>query len=756
MEDLGQPKPTTSKLQYVDAADYNPTASEPYADAITVPLGESSDTLVELKAHLVIEPNKVYHYRIVAENLYGTFATPDHTVETYPASGGALPDGRAYEQVSPVAKNNLDALGQGEGMTMQASPSSQAPAFAFFSFEPFPPTTGTEQFFTDYLSTRTSSPEWLTRGVQAPIEPSGPRGGLNEVVGFTEDLAKTIARAYGPPVGTPGAENAYVRDNATGSYQLIADVGGTPMHFVAASHDDSRILFETEHQVVSAAVPAATNLYEWDESKPEGQRVSLAGVLPGAECGCAPSGGSVAGPGNIRHTISDDGSKIFFTARPSGVVYEREPLSEPSPVTVPVSVGAAKFMAATPSGRYVFYSEGGELYRFDTLSETRKALSSGAEDVLGGLGVSDDGSYAYFVANGVLAANENANEETATTGAPNLYEWHEDTTAHTVIIIFIARLFSGGAEGRGGDQRDWLDGNKQARMNPSGTALLFTSRASLTGYDNGSLNASACGRGKEQFPCPELFLYSATEPLSSVNPACISCNPSGATASADTVLTEGEMEVALPGPKWTVHPTRNLSADGNRVFFETAESLITSDINGVSDVYEWERGGTGSCPSGQAHCLYLISTGTAHAKSFFGDAAASGNDVFFFTRQPLVAQDDDLNYDVYDARVGGGIAAQDQSTKPCEGEKECKPPVPPAPLFGTPGSATLVGVAGPLQPVPVVPPTSPKCAGNQKLRRGKCVVVKCPPGRKLSHGKCIKARSKTKARGRKAAARRGK
>ena len=62
----------------------------------------------------------------------------------------------------------------------------------------------------------------------------------------------------------------------------------------------------------------------------------------------------------------------------------------------------------------VFYTEGEDLYRFDAASETREALTSGAAGVLGTLGIStENGSYAYFVATGVLAGNENGNEEKA-------------------------------------------------------------------------------------------------------------------------------------------------------------------------------------------------------------------------------------------------------------------------------------------------------------------------------------------------------
>jgi hypothetical protein len=770
--DLTPSQSSTVILQYVEAAGYDPTAPDPYGTGVSVALGAVSGSSAEVHAHLVLAPDVVYHYRIVASNVDGRGETPDLLVQTFPASVGALPDGRAYEQVSPTAKNNVDALGEGFGMSLQASVSGSA--FAYFSFEPFPAALGTGGLNTDYLSTRASSPlAWSTQGAQAPLAPG--LNGMNEVAGFTEDLTKTIVQVEGAPLGAPGTYNAYVRDNATGSHQLLAaNVGSLPILFVDAARDDSRILFETEQQLLPAAAAGKTNLYEWDEGRPEGQRLSLAGVLPDAECtalslpaGCAPANGSgagsggsenqgVSGQGYLQSTISEDGSKVFFTAHPSGRLYEREPLAEPEALTVPVSAGPAAFLAATPSGRYVFYAEGGELYRFDTLTEARQALSSGGESIPGGLGVSDDGTYAYFIANGVLAANSNANGEEALTGAPNLYEWHEDATTHATAIIFIARLVptpGGGSNPSEGDEADWISANwaseqhgkegKTSRLNPSGTALLFMSRASLTGYDNGHLGASACIEGPRQVPCNELFLYNADESLSSANPVCVSCNPSGAVASAPVHLSQGESEVALKGPEWAPHLTRNLSAGGDRVFFETAESLVPEDTNGVIDVYEWEREGVGSCPSGIGHCLYLISSGTSHARSFFGDASASGEDVFFFTRQPLVGQDKDLNFDVYDARVGGGIPAQNPVVTHCEGE-ECNPPASPAPVFSAPGSNLLTGAGNPPPPLPPPPPR--KCLKNQRLSHGKCVTIKCPKGRELRHGKCVKARGKRKAR----------
>jgi hypothetical protein len=767
-------QPTTVTLQYVEAATYDPQAVDPYAAGVKVPLGTTSAGEPELHAHLVLEPGRVYHYRVRASNLEGSFETPDQTVETEPVSQVVLPDARAYEQVSPANKNNIDALGKGAGMTMQASPSKSTPAFAFFSIGPFPVAVGTAGLNTDYLSARSSSPEaWLTHGVQPPIEPL--LDDADEAVGFTRDLARTIVDVDGPPLGLPGVTNAYVRDNETGTFQLLAPEisNAQPVLFVDASRDDSKILFETQRQLLPAAAAEDINLYEWDEAKPEGKRLTLAGVLPDAECaalskpsGCAPANGSGAGVGGGEHqgtqkqdylqdTISEDGARIFFTARPSGRIYEREPMAQPSAVTVPLSAGAATFLVATPSGKYVFYSEGGEMYRFDTSSETRERVTNGAEDVLGSLGISDDGAYAYFVASGVLAANEGAKAEIATKGAPNLYVWHEDTATHTAVITFIARLLSTEQEG---DESDWWADNqtqtgegKTSRVNPNGTALLFMSRASLTGYNNGRLTSSACKANKNlQVPCSELFLYNATGPPSSANPVCVSCNPISAVGRAQAQLDDGEVEVGIQGVQWSSHLTRNLSASGDRVFFETPESLVSNDVNGVGDVYEWEREGAGSCPEGEGHCLYLISTGTAHVRSFFGDADEEGENVFFFTRQSLVGQDRDLNYDVYDARVGGGIFAQSPPVEKNCGGEECKSPMFPAPVFASPQSMMLTGVGNPPSP-----PPPPKCTVNQKLKNGKCipitcsrnqpsnsqcVVTKCPKGRRLSHGKCIKVK----------------
>jgi hypothetical protein len=133
---------------------------------------------------------------------------------------------------------------------------------------------------------------------------------------------------------------------------------------------------------------------------------------------------------------------------------------------------------------------------------------------------------------------------------------------------------------------------------------------------------------------------------------------------------------------YTQYLNHPLTSDGRYVFFNTAEALVPQDIDGHNDVYEYET------TTGELH---LISGGTCGCDSFFSDASASGNDVFFTTAQKLVYADTDSSVDLYDARVEGGIPSQNRPpVVACAGE-ECQGPVPSPPSFSVPGSAAFSG-----------------------------------------------------------------
>jgi WD40-like Beta Propeller Repeat len=440
--------------------------------------------------------------------------------------------------------------------------------------------------------------------------------------------------------------------------------------------------------------------------------------------------------------LAIDGSHLYF-ANPDTNTIGRVDLNGSGPVTNPVQLVTA---AAHPEGLavdagHVYWSAnqevepnpGNDLYRYSAQADSEghhlldvapdNASVDGAE-VQGVLGTSADGSYLYYAANGVpdggVSNSPNANGEEAeagsckgpygsASGTCNLYLWHEGETT------FVARLAAGG--GNLGDVSNWVPSprvngtfggtyQKTARLSADGKTLLFRSQRQLTAYDNEGI--------------PELYLYRVGEP----GPICVSCSPIGAAPSGDTQLGSIQAPTIAAGAPAPIL-SRNLSLDGNRVFFETADALVAADVNGdegcpqvggehkypaCQDVYEWEANGTGSCDSEAQNggCLYLLSTGQSTRPSFFADASTSGGDAFLFTSEQLVRQDEDELVDVYDASAGGGLASQDEvAPVPCEGEA-CKAGIPAVPPSG---SAVTERFSGPGNPT-----TAHKKAKKKKRR----------------------------------------
>ena len=195
------------------------------------------------------------------------------------------------------------------------------------------------------------------------------------------------------------------------------------------------------------------------------------------------------------------------------------------------------------------------------------------------------------------------------------------------------------------------DLNATARVSDDGGVLVFTSTAALAGTEE--LNAE----GKV---APEIYRYVPGSGL-----GCVSCAGRG-------VPVKGAV---LTAPAYPGGGANAVSADGSRVFFETKDALLPADVNGKGDVYEWEGGE-----------VHLISSGSGAYDAILLDPSPSGDDVFFTTRDRLVAPDSDDNIDVYDARVGGGFAVA-EPPPPCAGEA-CRPPTaspPPTPTLGSKG-----------------------------------------------------------------------
>jgi WD40 repeat protein len=686
---------------------------------------------------------------------------PNEAVRAREPYAQALPDCRAYEQVTPVEKDGSTPTG-GDSL-VQASLSGDRITFLVPADMPGGGGSGT---FPLFLASRDAG-LWTSQGLLPPTPPGF--ASTAEVLGWSEDISQALVEGH-LEGDTGESVSLYLRDSVTGSYKRVVTAPPFSAHlagFGAADH--SRLFFEDASQLLPSAAPEKSNLYEFNRAN---GTLSLVGVLPADLGGGAPPGGSFAGPYNweesntklggatrghyTQSAISGDGTRVFFTAGETGQVYLRENGTSTLQVsasqrTTPDPNGAkpAAFMAAIPDGSKVFFAscekltndstavstgaatcgeeaQGQDLYEYDLLSGALHDLTvdSNGGDALGAavqgvLGGSADGSYVYFVGNGVLPNSGASSPGTChlvkRNGSCNLYVWHNGT------VTFIATLNAGetpNSEGES-DVLDWKAGpqgvtlvEKGSRVTPDGKTLLFSSTQKLTAYDN---------RG-----VVELYRYDATRAVAPGNPACVSCDPTGAPPRESLERNRRMLETVRSGdlsvPALASSLTRNLSGDGSRVFFSTPDALVAQDTNNTFDVYEWEKAGAGSClpasatfEQGSDGCLYLISTGRSPDPSYFADASASGDNAFFFTDQPLVGQDRDSLIDVYSARVGGGTAEQNPALQtPCAGEA-CRGMVGAPPAFSAPSSAMFSGTGNLIPPAST--PVTPRTASQIRVER---------------------------------------
>jgi hypothetical protein len=447
--------------------------------------------------------------------------------------------------------------------------------------------------------------------------------------------------------------------------------------------------------------------------------------------------------------VAVDGSRVYWTAPGEGAIGRANLELEPASQENEFIKAEGSLYGLALDAEHLYWSSNGEaqpnpgndLYRYDAksgaLSDLTPDPSGNGAEVKGVLGTSADGSYVYFAANGDLdgpgpegpatVGDCHGSSFSNTSGECNLYLWHEGS------IDFLARLKAGG----GSDQNDAINwtgtprvvgaGNyspKTAFVSADGRTLLFRSQAKLSAYDNKGV--------------PELYRYRVGEP----SIVCVSCNPTGVAPTSQPTLGTIVPPAAQPLEPAAIS-SRILAGDGERAFFETTEALVSADTNGAEgcplvgsgtqnfpacqDVYEWEAPGAGSCEEGgpgyappDGGCLYLISTGKGDEPSFLGDASASGDDVFFFTRSHLVGQDADELLDVYDARVGGGLAAQNEAPKDkCEGEG-CKPGITPAPPTQSAGTEGFQAAGNAKAPKPRCPKGKRQVRAKQG-KKSRCV-----------------------------------
>ncbi|MGV1050350.1 MAG: hypothetical protein ACOYD4_17705, partial [Solirubrobacterales bacterium] len=731
---------TRYAFQYLTEAAYQ-AAGKSFDEAAEAPLGGGAmanstgaqGVAVTLSG---LAPDTAYRYQVVATSNCSA-SEPEKACKdegaaaafhTYPSEAPGL-HGRAYELVSPAQKNGGQVLPADPSIgscgadckpgstydhfPMQSAPDGEAVVYEGTSFAPGTGVTLGNQ----YIAHRDPVSGWQTVNLSpAQLQKEG-RG----YQAFDEALSLGLLGQVGPPL-TPAAPPAYKNLYTESTFSPFAlsplltvappnrpasESGSFEVRYAGASADLSRIYFAANDvltEAVMAIAPAPEeggaakfNLYEFERAT--GQ-LRLVNVFPGNVVSKAGATFGVEGGGQFgvpsAHPVSADGSRVFWSSE-AGQVYVREGavLSREIPDT-------GKFLSAARDGSRVLLANG-HLYDLETEATTDLTAGKGAAGFKGIAGQSDDLSHVYFLDTEVLTGEEkNSAGAKAAAGQPNLYAWSEEGPA----TRYVATLLAQDNEGSNiAQSRTWspLPSQRTAQASPAGRYLAFLSAAPLTGFDN----TAPCAGGTTPVLCPEAFIYdSATTEL-----LCASCNRTGAQPLGFSALRLIAGLPLLPQPRYLL--------DSGRLYFDSQDSLSQFDTNdGVEDVYEFEPQGAGGCTR-EGGCVTLISAGHSGIDSNLLAVDASGKNVFFTTRDRLLAADNDELIDLYDAREGGGgFAFESQLPQgPCQGEGcQLPSPTPPPP---PPASATLEG------------------AGNVK-------PVKCKKGFVKKNGKCVKKHNKKK------------
>lgn len=377
-----------------------------------------------------LAPATAYYYRVLASNSGGRVeGVPSPNTFTTLPSANILPDGRAWEMVSPPEKHGaaIDSITRYSGGSIQASLDGSALVWLASgpvvsepegnrSFEPTQLISrrGTQAWSTQSLETPHEqgrglelpspteyhffSPD-LSQSILQPVEPTRQVGSVFEHPPLSPEASeKTMYLRHDPPT-SPGYVPLVTAANDTAKTQF-----GGALEFLGASGDLSHVVFESKVGL-NAATPSAAGLYEWDAGAP----LALVSVLPdGAPVpdeppSREPSLGDGGGL-NARDAISSDGRRVFWSEQ-VGFVPVHLYLHD-SATGETIQVNAAQGQGSTELG------EGGQVLPEPGEGQQEVHFQS----------ASSDGSRVFFTDTARLS-EESSQEPTGEESPTDLYEF---------------------------------------------------------------------------------------------------------------------------------------------------------------------------------------------------------------------------------------------------------------------------------------------------------------------------------------------
>ncbi len=674
-----------------------------------------------------------YHFRVVAENQWGTTESSDTTFEFTPpkcpnehvrqqTDSSYLPDCRAYELVSPAAAGAVllypsHAISEREE-TLENSPFGEHidypmnPGFAtgpshFAFFGGIGSITGLyapNSVVDMYMASRTNS-GWVTSlpGLNGAEAYETGRKECNEAMtlcvdhsesesyGFHMEAAPYLFMAAGEKLEQLPTDLSEIPEGE--HFRGQERMSGDFHHFVFGSAEwNDGPPWEPNPK---PAIPFASgglssgmgSLYDNDLDQ---RTVSVISKLPDGSPlpEEVPTNAGIQIPG-----VSPDGSHILMaTPAAGGLSHLFMRVGGGTGVTYDVSKGAAvHFVAMDRTGATVYFVTAAQLLPADTDSSEDLYMWSEATDSLtlisqgNGDGNTDECNASWTTGCSVKPlspefAHPNGNQ---TISAPSAMD---DLIAENSgdIYFYSPELLDPTKPGIKNERNLYVyhdgavhlvatfdPGTEVNRMqiSPDGEHAAMVTASQLTSYQSDGFK--------------EMYTY---EPTTGVI-RCASCNPSGVSPTGNVVASQGG---------------RFMSNDG-RVFFTTPDALVPRDRDGkVLDVYEYVDGrpqlitsGLGSRDfTGGSEVLSLLLKG-----QYTGLEAVSreGTDVYFSTYESLVTQDENGEFvKFYDARTNGGFP-DDPQPAPCAAADECHgeaSQVPPPSVTATTAKLGQVGNVG--------------------------------------------------------------
>jgi hypothetical protein len=660
---------TTYFFQYVSEEQFQASGFEAAAEAPAIPAeaGRGASDVFVHQSIAGLDPAKSYEYRLVASNTVAT---------TIGEAAAVAPPGEGDRFYELVSAGDSD----GPGVQAEVGSVSAGGERAMFLAQAFGQPPSLPAPTSNFVSVRGPG-GWAP----AAMQPRADHASLVNLDGSGTYRASSLETTLWPEYSRPERERAEVQfgyarldgshSPASAPIVPLSRAGAfTEYRLRGATPDLSTFVFTPDSQGVTffAGEPTVTSasfsdLYQVSGAGGPNPVFGLvnradgkAGAQIGGACGAGLGGSLGAETRSTTHALSDDGSVVYFSARPgepsSGPCAKAQPkrlfkrVNGETTVEVSASLctrvsppcagsGDDTFNGASADGSVAFFTtarqlansdedsgggcttsipaaEGCDLYLYDetppagqpklvqaSAGETVGAHSAGkGAKVLGVLDSSADGSRVYFAAEGVLAANSNSAGRSAEANKPNLYVYERDEAHPSGRLAFlgtldpVARINSGGSSIA--DSLMWSPSGSQERKEAS--ALPVAGDAGDGRYLLFTSFAKLVSADSDD--AKDLYRYDDQ----SGQLVCLTCAGNG---PFHVFLTDRPTNARSD----YAEATSTASADVSTVIFTTAEALLPADENQGQnpdcndsidvhgcDVYAWQAPGVEGCAESTA------------------------------------------------------------------------------------------------------------------------------------------------------------